>query len=66
MNPNLPKVKACSTFLYTQLKTFGLEEGSRRTERWIREDLRDKDFVLFPIHSHQHWSLVVVDIRGKL
>ena len=55
-HPELPKVKACTTFLYTQLKTFGLAEGCRRTKRWIREDLTKKDFILFPIHNKDHWS----------
>ena len=65
-HPDLPKVKACTTFLYTQLKTFGLTEGCKRTRRWIKEDLTKKDFILFPIHNHDHWSLVVVEIRGRV
>ena len=63
---DLPKVKACSTFLYTQLKTFGLEEGCRRTRRWIKEDLTKKDYILFPIHNNDHWSLVVVETGGRV
>ena len=65
-NPEFPKVKACTTFLYTQLKTFGLEKGCRRTRRWIKEDLTKKDFILFPIHNNDHWSLVVVETGGKV
>ena len=65
-HPELPKVIACTTFLYTQLKTFGLEEGCRRTRRWIKEDLTQKDFVLFPIHHNDHWSLVVAEPKRKV
>ena len=40
---DLPTVYGLTTFFYTQLSTFGLEEGSRRTQDWIKEDLREKD-----------------------
>ena len=63
--PNLPKIHACTTFLYTKLKRFGVEEGRKQTERWIPEDLLEKDLILFPIHNLSHWSLVVVDTGSK-
>ena len=44
---------------------FGLEEGCKRTRNWIKEDITTKDFVLFPIHSREHWTLVVVEPGKK-
>merc|ERR1712142_650445 len=37
------------------------------TESWIKEDLRRKDQIIFPIHiaSEVHWSLIVVETRTK-
>ena len=62
---SLPRVHACTTFLYTQLKTFGLEEGCRRTERWTPENLLEKDQIFFPIHHGHHWSLVMVEPENR-
>ena len=57
----LPTVYSCSVFLYKQLDKFGLDEGWKRTKRWIREDITAKDYVLFPIHNREHWTLIVVE-----
>ena len=65
-NSQLPSVHVCSVFLFKQLSKFGLEEGCRRTSNWIKEDITMKDMVLFPIHSGQHWTLVVVEPDKKV
>ena len=64
-SPDLPKVQACTTFLYTKLKKCGLEEGSKQTERWLPEDLLEKDLILFPIHNQHHWSLIVAETQER-
>ena len=64
-DPQLPSVHVCSVFLYKQLAKFGLEEGCRRTRNWIKEDITTKDKVLFPIHSGEHWTLIVVEPDKK-
>ena len=61
----LPSVHVCSVFLFKQLSKFGLEEGCRRTRNWIKEDITTKDMVLFPIHSGEHWTLIVVEPYKK-
>ena len=61
----LPSVHVCSVFLYKQLDKFGLEEGCRRTRNWIKEDITTKDMVFFPIHSREHWTLIVVEPGKK-
>lgn len=61
----LPSVHVCSVFLYKQLSKFGLEEGCRRTRNWIKEDITTKDMVVFPIHSGEHWTLIVVEPHKK-
>ena len=63
--PNLPKAYMCTTFFYTKLKTFGVEEGMRQMRNWIKEDLREKDKIMCPIHSGDHWSLIAIDIKTK-
>ena len=58
-------VEVMSTFLYTKLINRGVELGSKETENWIKEDLRDKDLVFFPIHEKDHWSLILVKPRSR-
>ena len=62
---DLPTVYGLTTFFYTQLSTFGLEEGSRRTQDWIKEDLREKDWIFCPIHRYDHWTLIAVEIPTR-
>ena len=62
---SLPKAYACTTFLFTKLKTFGVEEGMEQTRNWFKEDLREKDKILCPIHSGDHWSLIVIDTKTR-
>ena len=64
-SPDLPTVYGLTTFFYTQLSTFGLEEGSRRTQDWIKDDLRRKDWIFCPIHRHDHWTLIAIEIPTK-
>ena len=61
----LPKIATFTVFLYQKLERLGLEEGYRDTEAWIKEDIRNKDLIFFPIHKNHHWSLIVVDTKGK-
>ena len=63
--PDLPKAYACTTFLYTQLKRFGVKEGCKLTERWTPDDFLENDLILLPIHHQHHWSLIVVEIRER-
>ena len=62
---DLPTVYGLTTFFYTQLSTFGLEEGSRRTQDWIKEDLREKDWIFCPVHRHDHWTLIAIESSTK-
>ena len=62
---SLPKSYACTTFFYTKLKTFGVKEGMKQTQNWIKEDLREKDKILCPIHSGDHWSLIAIDTKTR-
>merc|ERR1711915_949581 len=55
----------CS-YLYTKLEWHGLEEGSKVIHGWITEDIRLKDLILFPIHKHDHWSLVAIETSTKI
>lgn len=61
----LPDVYTVTVFLYKKLQAHGLEEGMRQTQSWFKEDLREKDLIMFPVHEGQHWSLVVVDTKRK-
>merc|ERR1712029_556492 len=65
-SPNLPRTYACTTFLFTKLKAFGVEVGMEQTQNWFKEDLREKDLILCPIHRADHWSLVAIDTRTKI
>ena len=64
-NPSLPAVYGLTTFFHTQLSTLGLEEGSRRTQGWIKVDLREKDLIFCPIHRQDHWTLIGIEITTK-
>ena len=64
-DPNLPRVHACTTYLYSQLKRFGLEEGCRRTVRWTPADLLKKELIFFPIHHLDHWSLIIIETGSR-
>jgi len=37
----------------------------KQTKNWFKEDLREKDLILCPIHRADHWSLVAIDTRTK-
>ena len=38
-----------------------------RVERWTRNvNIFEKDYVFFPIHSHLHWSLVILCHPGEI
>ena len=63
--PNLPRTYACTTFFFTKLKRFGVEEGTKQTRNWFKEDLREMDVILCPVHRADHWSLVAIDTRTK-
>ena len=65
-DPNLPKVYACTTFLYTKLDLRGIDQGMKETRDWFKEDLRENQLLLFPIHKLHHWSLIVVDTATKV
>merc|ERR1711872_534021 len=58
---SLPEIYTCTTFMYTPT---GIPT---HTESWIKEDLRRKDQIIFPIHMalEVHWSLIVVETRTK-
>ena len=60
---SLPGIYTCITHLYTQT----VMKGLRHTERWVKEDLRMKDLIFFPIHNDKmvHWSLIVVETSTK-
>ena len=64
-DPNLPKAHACTTFLYTQLKRYGVKEGCKETENWTPEDFLEYDLIFFPIHHQHHWSLIVVETEHR-
>ena len=64
-NTDLPTVYGLTTFFYTQLSTFGLEEGRKRTQGWIKSDLREKDLIFCPVHKQDHWTLIVVEVSTK-
>ena len=61
----LPEIATFTVFLYHKLERLGLEEGYRDTETWIKEDIREKDMVFFPIHKDHHSSLVVIEMKTK-
>ena len=60
----LPGIYTCKTLLYTST----VEKGLKHTERWVKEDLRMKDLIFFPIHHDGrmlHWSLAAVETSTK-
>ena len=65
-DPDLPKVYASTTFLYTKLDLRGMDQGMKETSDWFKEDLREKQLIFFPIHKLHHWSLIVVDTATKV
>ena len=62
---SLPKVYASTTFLYTKLKERGMDKGMEETRNWIKEDLRAKEIIFFPVNHQHHWSLIAVEINKK-
>ena len=62
---SLPKVYASTTFLYTKLKERGLDIGIEETKDWIKEDLREKEIIFFPVNHQHHWSLIAVEPKKK-
>ena len=60
---SLPAVYTCITHLYTSAVLNGL----KHTETWVKEDLRVKDIIFFPIHDERgfHWTLVAVETSTK-
>ena len=61
---SLPGIFTCITHLYTST----VAKGLRHTERWVKEDLRMKDLIFFPIHNEKlvHWSLIAVETSTKI
>ena len=59
----LPSVATQTVFFFKKLDRLGLEEGSKQTENWIKENLLEKDLFLIPIHKKDHWSLIGVDMN---
>ena len=60
---SLPGIYTCITHLYTAT----VMRGIRLTVRWVKEDLRMKDLIFFPIHNERmvHWSLIAVETSTK-
>merc|ERR1739838_1007219 len=62
-DPKLPEIYTCITQLYTAT----VNSGFAHTQGWVKEDLRMKDLIFFPIHNPRlpHWSLVAVETSTK-
>ncbi|CAL4063678.1 unnamed protein product, partial [Meganyctiphanes norvegica] len=60
---SLPEIYTCITHLYSAT----IEKGLRHTQTWVKEDLRTRDLILFPIHDDEkcHWSLIAVETSTK-
>merc|ERR1712142_763439 len=60
---SLPRIFTCITHLYVAT----VAKGVRSTVRWIKEDVRVKDLISFPIHYEDlaHWSLIAVETSTK-
>ena len=61
----LPEITTFTVFLYQKLERLGLEEGYKDTEKWIREDIREKELIFVPIHKNHHWSLIAIDTKER-
>ena len=64
-DPTLPTVTVQSVFFHQKLDRLGMEQGMMDTEKWVRDDIMQKDVFLIPIHKKDHWSLVGVDIKER-
>ena len=53
----LPSVATQTVFFFKKLDRLGLEEGSKQTENWIKENLLEKDLFLIPIHKKRSLGL---------
>ena len=61
-NPRLPRVYAFNTFLL-----LWYSRSYEDVRRWTRSvDIFAFDILLVPVHSHEHWTMMVVDVRSKL
>ena len=60
---SLPGIYTCITHLYTAT----VMQGLKHTAWWVKEDLRMKDLIFFPIHNERmfHWSLIAVETSTK-
>ena len=60
---SLPRIYTCIAQVFSRTK----DRGVRHTRWWVKEDLRMKDLILFPIHNYEmaHWSLIAVEISTK-
>ena len=66
MKEGLPRIGATSVYFYPQFNLFSFEEAYQKTERWNnKNDLRQCDIILCPIHRDDHWSLVSIDTKRK-
>ena len=62
---SLPKVYMCTTYIYTKLVSHRLKNGMNNIHNWIKEDIRLRDLIFFPIHKDDHWSLIAVETSTK-
>jgi len=57
-DPHLTKVYAFSTYFYTALES----QGYQKVTRWTSKiDVFSYNLLLLPIHSNDHWTLIVFD-----
>ena len=61
----LPVIGTTLVFLYKQFDNKSFDEAWKDTKRWNKNDLRQYDIILCPIHKSDHWSLISIDTNQK-
>ena len=51
--------------MYKQFDNKSFDEAWEDTKRWNKNDLRQCDIILCPIHKSDHWSLISIDTKQK-
>ena len=62
----LPILGVMSVYLYPQFELLSFEDALIYTERWNKNDLRQCEIILCPIHKNDHWSLVSIDNKAGI
>ena len=63
---NLAATAVLSIYFYQRYDLLDFDTAYSQTKSWVKEDLRNKEFIIIPIHKSDHYSLICVDIGASI